>query len=402
MFDPYQIRQQFPFFSHHPDLVYLDNAATTQKPASVIQAITGFYEKENANVHRGIYKLAAQTSQRYEMVREKVAAFIQAAKKEEIVYTSGTTASINLVAYSFLAPRLQAGDEVLISAMEHHANIIPWQQVCKQKRALLKVIPMTESGALDMDAYAALLSAKTRLVAVNHISNTLGTINPVQSIIDLAHAKGIPVLVDGAQSAAHYAINVQDWGADFFVFSGHKIYGPTGIGILYGKAEHLKGMEPYQFGGDAIRDVRFEETTFAKGPQKFEPGTTNIAGVLGLGAAIDFLNGLDHTAVRQYLQQLHTLADEGLQSIDGLRVIGQANQKSAIISFALGMAHPHDVATFLGAENIAVRAGHHCTQPIMDFYQIPGTTRASFALYNTREEVQRLVETIHEVAAFFA
>lgn len=401
MFDPKQIRTQFPFFSHHPELAYLDNAATTQKPAAVIQAITDFYEKENTNVHRGIYQIAAQTSQKYEAVRQKVATFLHAAKPENIIYTSGTTASINLVAQSFLAPRLQAGDEVVISAMEHHANLIPWQQVCKKTGAQLRVIPMEKNGELDVHFLQNNLSDKTKLVAITHISNTLGTINTIADIIDISHKKNFPVLVDGAQSAAHYAMDVQALDVDFFVFSGHKIYGPTGIGILYGKEEHLAAMPPYQFGGDAIRDVRFEETLFAPPPQRFEPGTTNIAGVFGLGAAVDFLQNTNRQAMQGHLRYLTETATEQLKSIDGLHIIGEAKQKSAIVSFTLKNVHPHDVATFLGAENIAVRAGHHCTQPIMDFYGIHGTTRASFAMYNTEEEVERLVAGVKEVAAFF-
>lgn len=401
MFDPKQILTHFPFFSHHPGLAYLDNAATTQKPAAVIQAITDFYEKENTNVHRGIYQLAAQTSQKYEAVRQKVANFLHAAKPENIVYTSGTTASINLVAQSFLAPRLQAGDEVIISAMEHHANLIPWQQVCKKTGAQLRVIPMGKNGELDIHFFQNNLSAKTKLIAITHISNTLGTINPIADIVNIAHKKNIPVLVDGAQSAAHYAIDVQALDVDFFVFSSHKVYGPTGIGILYGKEEHLVVMSPYQFGGDAIRDVRFEETLFAPPPQRFEPGTTNIAGVFGLGAAVDFLQSTDRQSVRSHLRYLTEMATEQLKTINGLQIIGDAKQKSAIVSFTLKNVHPHDVATFLGAENIAVRAGHHCTQPIMDFYGIPGTTRASFGMYNTEEEVGRLVTEVREVAAFF-
>ena len=400
MFDPKQIRTHFPFFSHHPELAYLDNAATTQKPVSVIRTITDFYEKENTNVHRGIYQLAAQTSQKYEAVRKKVADFIHAEKPQNIVFTSGTTASINLVAQSFLAPRLQAGDEVVISAMEHHANLIPWQQVCKNVGAHLRVIPMDKSGKLDLAFFKYMFSGKTKLVAITHISNTLGTINPIKDIIAISHKKNIPVLVDGAQSAAHYPIDVQVLDVDFFAFSGHKIYGPTGIGVLYGKEEHLAKMPPYQFGGNAIRDVRFEETTFAPPPQCFEPGTANIAGVFGLGAAIEFLREINRTEVQDHLHHLTLMTTEKLKSINGLQIIGNAKNKSAIVSFTLGNVHPHDVATFLGAENIAVRAGHHCTQPIMDFFGIPGTTRVSFAMYNTLEEVERLAAAVKEVKAF--
>ena len=388
MLDPNQIRSGFPFFSHHPALAYLDNAATTQKPFEVIHAIKDFYEKENANVHRGIYQLAAHTSQKYESVRQKVADFIKAPNSANIIYTSGTTASINLVAHSFLAPRLKADDEVIISAMEHHANLIPWQQACLKTSAKLRVIPMDKSGELDLHVFKNMLSEKTKLIAITHISNTLGTINPIEEIIAISHKKNIPVLVDGAQSIAHYPVNVQALGVDFFAFSGHKMYGPLGIGILYGKEEHLSEMRPYQFGGDAIRDVQFAETTFASPPQRFEPGTTNIVGVLGLGAAISFLGKMDRKVVRNHLKHLSDAATEKLKSIDDLQIIGTAAHKSAIVSFSLENVHPHDAATFLGAENIAVRAGHHCTQPIMDFFGISGTVRASFAVYNKFDDVE--------------
>ncbi len=399
--NPLQIRTHFPFFSHHPALAYLDNAATTQKPAAVIRAITTFYEKENTNIHRGIYPLATQTSLKYEAVRQQIADFIHAPSSKNIVYTSGTTASINLVAHAFLAPRLQRGDEVIVSAMEHHANLIPWQQICRKAGALLRVIPMNRAGELDLSVFRKLLSPKTQLVAVTHISNTLGTVNPIEEMIRISHQRNIPVLVDGAQSAAHYAIDVQALDVDFFVFSGHKLYGPTGIGVLYAKEQHLAGMMPYQFGGDAIRDVRFEETTFADPPGRFEPGTTNIAGVAGLGAAVSFLKNLDQAAVQDHLGQLTQTALQQLQSIDGLQIIGTAPRRTSIVSFVLRNVHPHDVATFLGAAGVAVRAGHHCTQPLMDFLEIPGTTRVSFAPYNTLTEVERLVEGVKEVQAFF-
>ncbi|MEO1261325.1 MAG: SufS family cysteine desulfurase [Bacteroidota bacterium] len=401
MLDPNELRKLFPIFSHHPGLIYLDNAATTHKPASVIQGMTDFYQKENSNIHRGIYELATQTSEKYEQVRQKVADYLGAEKKENIVYTSGTTAGINLVAQSFLAPQLRAGDEVVISAMEHHANLIPWQQWCAIKKAHLKVIPLTENDELDIPAFRNLISEKTKMVAVVHISNSLGTINPIEEIINISHKKNIPVLIDGAQSAAHYELNIKKWDADFFIFSGHKLYGPTGIGILYGKEEHLNKMQPVQFGGDAIKNVEFKGTSFAGHPRKFEPGTQNIAGVIGLGYAIDFLNKINKKMLREYLFYLTKNAEEKLKNINGLKIIGNAKNKSSVISFILDNIHPHDIATFLGSENIAVRAGQHCTQPLMDFYKLPGTTRASFAMYNTREEVDRMVEVVQEVKDFF-
>ena len=401
MHDPNEIRKLFPIFSHHPELIYLDNAATTQKPTSVIQGITDFYLKENTNIHRGIYELAAKTSENYEQVRQKIADYIGAEKKGNIVYTSGTTAGINLVAQSFLAPKLNAGDEVIISALEHHANLIPWQQLCKNKKAYLKVIPINKNGELDISAFKKIITQKTKMVAVVHISNSLGTINPITDIIDIAHKKNIPVLIDGAQSAAHYEINVKKWDADFFVFSGHKIYGPTGIGILYGKEIFLSEMQPVRFGGDAIKNVAFTNTAFTDHPRKFEPGTQNIAGVIGLGHAIDFLNKINKKLLREYLFHLKKNAEEKLKKINDLKIIGTAKNKSSVISFIFKNIHPHDVATFLGAENIAVRAGHHCTQPLMDFYKLPGTTRASFAMYNTSEEVDRMVQVLQEVKSFF-
>lgn len=395
------IKSYFPIFTHHPDLIYLDNAATTQKPQVVIDAISNFYEKENANIHRGIYPMAVSASQKYEQVRGKVAQFLNSESSDEIVYTSGTTSSINLVANSFLLPRLKLGDEVLISAMEHHANLIPWQMVCKKVGANLRVIPMNHDGELDLTAYKNMLSGKVKMVAIVHISNSLGTINPVKEMIDLAHQKNIPFLVDGAQSVSHYKIDMQELNADFFTFSGHKLFGPTGVGVLYGKKQYLNEMQPYQFGGDMIKNVTFEESIFADIPQRFEAGTTNIAGVIGLGAAIDFINKLDRLEVLNFIKKMENRLKDKLLEINGLKIVGQAKNKSSIISFSMGNIHPHDVATFLGAENIAVRAGHHCTQPVMDFFQIPATTRASFTIYNQPEEVDFFIEKIKEIKQFF-
>lgn len=401
MLDAATIRQQFPIFSHYPKLAYLDNAATTQKPKAVIDTITNFYEKGNANIHRGVYELAARATQQYEGVRQKVAALINAPKPETAVYTYGTTAGINLVAQSFLEPRLQAGDEVVISHMEHHANLIPWQMACKRKGAKLRVTPMSKDGVLDMAAYKNMLSSRTRMVALVHVSNTLGTINPIEEMIALAHRQGVPVLVDGAQSIAHFPIDVQALDVDFFAFSGHKMFGPTGVGILYGKEEHLAAMPPWQFGGDMIREVAFEDTTFAEAPQRFEAGTTPIAGVIGLGAAVDFLQALDKNEIQQHLKKLGLAAREELARIDGLRLIGNAENSTAIVSFVLEGVHPHDVATFLAEEQVAVRAGHHCTQPIMDFFGIAGTTRASFSIYNELWEVERLADCLRDIRKFF-
>ncbi|MCB9267429.1 MAG: cysteine desulfurase [Lewinellaceae bacterium] len=401
MFDAGKIRRQFPIFSHYPQLAYLDNASTTQKPKAVIDSITNFYEKGNANIHRGVYDLAARATQQYEGVRQKVAGLIGAPKPETIVYTSGTTAGINLVAQSFLEPRLQSGDEVVISYMEHHANLIPWQMACKRKGAKLRVVPMDKDGVLDLAAYRNMLSPRTRMAALVHVSNTLGTVNPIEEMIALAHQQGIPVLVDGAQSIAHFPIDVQALDADFLVFSGHKMFGPTGVGILYGKEERLAAMPPWQFGGDMIRDVAFEETAFAEPPQRFEAGTTPIAGVIGLGAAVDFIQTLDKNEIQQHLKKLGQAAREELARIDGLKIIGNAAESTAIVSFVLENVHPHDVATFLAEDQIAVRAGHHCTQPIMDFFGIAGTTRASFTIYNDLSEIERLARSLRAIQHFF-
>lgn len=401
MLAPSQIRSRFPIFSKHPDLVYLDSAATTQKPDTVIDGIRRFYSEENANIHRGIYPLAARATALFEASRDKVQAFIQAAKREEVIFTPGTTAGINLVATSFLGAHLQAGDNIVITAMEHHANLVPWQMACQSVGAELRIVPMDQDGKLDLNKYQALLTKQTQLVALTHVSNTLGTINPIEEMIEMAHQFNIPTLVDAAQSIAHYDIDVQALDCEFLVFSGHKLFGPTGIGVLYGKKDLLETMSPYQYGGDMIRTVSFQKTTFANLPNKFEAGTPNIAGAIGLGYAIDFLHEIDRQKLRVYLQGLKTYAARVLGDIPGLRIIGQAAEKTAIFSFVLDDIHPHDVATFLGEAGIAVRAGHHCTQPIMDFFELPATTRASFSIYNTMAEVDHLAKTIRSVQAFF-
>ena len=397
------IKAQFPIFREFTNLVYLDSAATTQKPQIVIDGITNFYTRENANIHRGIYDLAAKTTEKYEAVRSKVKQFINAESSKEIVFTSGTTLGINLVAQSFLAPQLETGDEVLISSMEHHANLIPWQVVCRQRKATLGIIPINEKGELDLSAFKKMLSSKTKMIALVHISNTLGTINPVEEIVDIArkYNPDISILIDAAQSIAHYSIDVQSLDLDFLVFSGHKMFGPTGIGVLYGKNKHLTEMNPIHFGGDMIKKVAFDNTTYASPPLRFEAGTTNIAGVIGLGYAIDFIHTLDKNRTKEHLNHLCRFATEKLRSIPGLEIIGQARRKSAIISFTLGHVHPHDIATFLGSEQIAIRAGHHCTQPLMDHLKIPGTVRASFSIYNIIEDIDYLVEGLKEVTAFF-
>ncbi len=404
MLNPNSIRQDFPIFSHlhhGKPLIYLDNAATAQKPQVVIQAVYDFYMQQNATVRRSMYPLAAEATRAYEGVREQVRAFIGAQDSQEIIFTKGTTEGINLVATAFAESRLHPGDEILISAMEHHANLIPWQQLCLKKNAKLQVIPMNERSELVLERLPELLSHRTKMLAITHISNSLGTINPIREIIALAHAHGVPVLVDGAQSVAHYPIDVVALGCDFFVFSGHKMFAPTGIGVLYAKAEHLEQMQPYQFGGEMIRSVTFEKTLFAHVPAKFEAGTPNVEGAIGLGAAIHYINQIGKTNISAHLSKLWEYATEQLSAIEGLTIVGTAQQKTAILSFILAEIHPHDAATFLGEAGIAVRAGHHCNQPVMDFLGIPGTLRASFTIYNTPQEIDQLVATIRAAKRFF-
>lgn len=397
MFSPQQIRQSFPVFQHFPNLVYLDNASTTQKPQVVIEAEREYYEQHNANVHRGIYRLAAEATALYEGSRERCARFLNAPQAKQVIFTSGTTDGINLVAQCFALPRLEPGDQVLISAMEHHSNLIPWQQVCLAKKAELKVIPFNHKGELDLQTLQDLLNPKVKILALTHISNTLGTLNPIAEIIATAHAQGVPVLVDAAQSISSHQIDVQALDVDFLVFSGHKIFGPTGTGVLYGKEKWLKEMPPYRFGGEMIRDVTFSKTTFAPIPHKFEAGTPNIAGVATLATALDFVDSLGQKNIAAHLQTLLEVGMEKLSSIPGIHFYGEAAQKSGIISFTIDGIHPHDLATILGQQDICIRAGHHCTQPIMDFYDIPGTVRASFSVYNTLEDVNTLAEGVRNV-----
>lgn len=397
MFSPQQIRQSFPVFQHFPNLVYLDNASTTQKPQVVLAAEQEYYEQHNANVHRGIYRLAAEATALYEGSRERCARFLNAPQAKQVIFTSGTTDGINLVAQCFALPRLAPGDQVLISAMEHHSNLIPWQQVCLAKKAELKVVPFNQKGELDLQAIKDLLNPKVKILALTHISNTLGTINPIAEIIALAHEQGVPVLVDAAQSISSHQIDVQALDVDFLVFSGHKIFGPTGTGVLYGKEKWLKEMPPYRFGGEMIRDVTFAKTTFAPIPHKFEAGTPNIAGMATLATALDFVESLGQKNIAAHLQSLLAAGMEKLSSIPGIQFYGEAAQKSGIISFTIDGIHPHDLATILGQQDVCIRAGHHCTQPIMDFYDIPGTVRASFSVYNSIEDLDKLKQGLAQV-----
>ena len=403
-FDWHAVRNDFPLLKqlvYGKPLAYLDNAATSQKPNVVFEAIEHYYRHDNANVHRGIYALSERATQAYEASRDKVQYFLNAASREEIVFVRGTTEAINLVAQSYARPRLTADDEILISAMEHHSNIVPWQIVCKQTGAKLKVVPITDSGEINLDDYQQLLSSRTRLVAITHMSNALGSIPPVQEMITLAHAQGIPVLLDGAQAIPHLKVNVQALDCDFYAFSGHKIYGPTGIGVLYGKQVILNAMPPYQGGGDMISQVSFDKTLYNDLPYKFEAGTPNIAGAIGLGAALDYVSslGLDNIARRE--QQLLEYATQRLLSIKGLRIIGTAKHKASIISFVLNTAHPHDISSILDREGIAIRAGHHCAMPLMDRFKIPATARASLAFYNSNDDIDRLLLGMQEVEAIF-
>ena len=401
MFDSKKIKKQFPIFEAHPDLVYLDNAATSQKPRQVIDAISNFYVKHNSNIHRGLYALAADTSKKYEAVRKQAASFLNAQSENEIIFTSGTTEGINMVANSFLKPILKEGDQVLISIMEHHANLIPWQKVCEECGANLKVIELDFDGSIDFGNFESHLNEEVKLLAIGHISNAIGSINPVKEMIEKAHGYQIPVLVDGAQSVAHYEVDMQELNCDFFACSGHKMYGPTGIGILYGKSELLKQMTPFKVGGDMIKNVTLEKTEFAAPPARFEAGTVNIAGVFGLSAALDFIQFLDLEEVRKHLAALENYSREQLLKIEGLKIFGSSEQRSSVISFYLDKVHPHDVSTFLGAENLAVRAGQHCAQPLMDYLGISGTTRLSFGIFNTFEEVDKVVAAVKEVNEFF-
>jgi len=398
------LRQDFPILSqliHGQPLVYLDNAATTQKPNTVIESINHYYRHDNANVHRGVYTLSERATQAYEATRDKVQSFLNAAQREEIVFVRGTTEAINLVAQSFARPRLKPGDEILISAMEHHSNIVPWQMVCEQTGARLKVIPINDAAEIILDDYRDLLNENTRLVAITHISNALGSINPVQEMIALAHEQSIPVLLDGAQAAPHLAVDVQALDCDFYTLSSHKTYGPTGVGVLYGKRSWLEAMDPYQGGGDMISRVSFEKTEYNVLPYKFEAGTPHIAGVVGFGKALDYVSGigLENIIVRE--QHLLKYATQALLPLEGLHIIGTAQDKASIISFVLDAAHPHDISTILDHQGVAIRAGHHCAMPVMERFKVPATARASMAFYNNEEDIDRLAEGIQEVNRIF-
>ena len=404
-YDVDKIRSDFPILDQQVNghqLVYLDNAATTQKPLSVIDAITDYYKNINSNVHRGVHTLSQLATDAYEGTRQKCQAFINAKHLEEIIFCRGTTEAINLVAQSYGRTVLKPGDEVLISALEHHSNIVPWQLVCEQTEAVLKVIPMNEMGELLLDEYQDLLSEKTKIVAINHISNALGTINPVKEMTAMAHKVGAKVLVDGAQALLYMPVDVEDINCDFYTASGHKMLAPTGIGFLYGKKEVLNAMSPYHGGGEMIRQVSFEKSTYAPLPYKFEAGTPNIVGSIGLGKALDYINSVGREAIQHHEDELLAYAIKKAKAVEGLKIIGNAKAKASILSFVLEGIHPHDIGTILDNEGIAVRAGHHCAMPIMTFYKIPATVRASFSLYNTKEEIDQLFVAIKKVQEMFS
>jgi len=402
-YDVERLRRDFPILHqkvHGRPLVYLDNAATSQKPLAVLSAMQSYYSHDNSNIHRGVHELSGRASRSHEEARSKVRRFLNAAEDREILFVRGTTEAINLVASSYGRSHVGAGDEVLITAMEHHSNIVPWQILCEEKGARLKVAPINDRGELLLDEFEKLLSPRTRIVSVVHLSNALGTLNPVREVIRMARARGVPVLLDGAQAAAHFKVDVRELDCDFYAFSGHKLYGPTGIGVLYGKAALLEAMPPFQSGGDMISSVTFEKTLYNRLPFKFEAGTPNIAGAIGLGAALDYVETVGLDAIEAHEKDLLDYATGAISGIRGLRILGTAREKAGLLSFVIEGVHPHDVGTILDQEGIAIRAGHHCTQPLMERLGVPATARASLGLYNTREEIDALaagIRKVHEV-----
>ena len=404
-FDVARIREDFPILDQMVNgkpLVYLDNAATTQKPQVVIDALVNYYTSDNSNVHRGVHTLSQRATEDFDIGRSKARQFLNAGSDQEIIFVKGTTDGINLVAQSYARPNLGEGDDIIISTMEHHSNIIPWQVLCQEKGAHLRVIPISDAGELLIDEYEKLLTPRTKLVAITHVSNVLGTVNPIEQIVEIAHNRGVPVLVDGAQAVPHMAVDVQKLGCDFYVFSGHKIYGPTGIGVLYGNSELLEAMPPYQLGSEMIKSVTFEHTIYNDLPFKFEPGTPHIAGVIGMGAAIDYLNGIGMDRIDAYEHDLLKYGMECLSGIDGVQLIGTAPGKSSVMSFVMDSAHPHDIGTILDTEGVAVRTGHHCAQPLMHRFGVPATARASLSFYNTKDEIDLLVKAIDRVIEVFS
>ena len=399
------VKEQFPILSkevNNKPLIYLDNASTTQKPASVIDEIQEYYECTNSNIHRGVHHLSQKATEEYEEARKKVQTFIGAKSSKEIVFVRGATEAVNLVANSYVNPLLSEGDNIIISHMEHHANIVPWQLIAKQKNIEIKVIPINEKGELIIKELDNLIDKQTKFISLNHVSNSLGTVNPVEKLIKKAHQNNIRIMIDGAQAVQHMKVNVTDLDVDFYCFSGHKMYGPTGIGILYGKKEILDEMEPYQGGGDMIKSVTFEKTIYNDVPHIFEAGTPNIVGAIGLGKAIDFIEDTTLEKIEKHEMDLLNYATKKISNIDGVKIIGTSDNKASVISFVMDGIHPHDIGTIMDNLGIAIRAGHHCTQPVMDFYDIPATARASFAIYNTKEDVDKLIEGIKKTKEVFA
>jgi cysteine desulfurase/selenocysteine lyase len=404
-FDVKRVRGVFPILRtsvHGRPLVYLDNAATAQKPQAVIDALVKYYTEQNANIHRGVHFLSEEATRAYEEVRELARAFLNASSEREIIFTRGATEAINLVASSYGRRNFRRGDEVLITGMEHHSNLVPWQMICEETGATLRVVPITDAGELRMEEFERLLSERTKMVAVTHVSNALGTVNPIKRIVDLAHARNVPVLVDGAQAVPHFPVDIRALGCDFYALSSHKLFGPTGVGILYGKEQLLEAMPPYQGGGDMIRSVTFEKTLFNDLPYKFEAGTPNIADGIAFGAALQYLRTLDWPAVIAYEHGLLSYAERILTAIDGVRIIGTAKEKAGVVSFVLEGVHPHDIGTVVDQSGVAIRTGHHCAQPVMQRFGIPATARASFAFYNTREDADALAHAIRHVKEVFA
>ena len=405
MIDVNKVRADFPILSrkvYGKPLIYFDNAASSQKPSQVIDAISNYYEHEHSNIHRGVHHLSAEATEKYEAARKTVQKFINAEHSHEIIFTKGTTDAINLVANSFGNKYLNQGDEVIVSTLEHHSNIVPWQMICEAKGAKLKVIPINEAGELLLDEYKKLLSDKTKIVAVNHVSNALGTINPIEQIIELAHKKNIPVLIDGAQAIPHLKVDVRELDCDFYAFSSHKMFGPTGVGILYGKENLLNEIPPYQGGGDMIDKVTFEKTTYNDLPHKFEAGTPNIAGGIGIKAAIDYMNKIGIENIADTEHELLEYATQEISKIEGVRLIGTAKEKASVLSFLVGDIHPYDIGTILDRLGVAVRTGHHCTEPLMDRFKIPGTVRASFAFYNTKSEIDVFISALKKAISMLS
>ena len=403
-FDVDLIRKDFPILQQTVNgkpLVYLDNAATAQKPQAVISAISRYYTTHNANIHRGVHRLSVQATEAYELARAKVQAFVGAARREEIIFVRGATEAINLVAQTYGRTHIGEGDEIVISTMEHHSNIVPWQILCEQTGAVLRVVPINDAGELELEEFEKLLNPRSKFVAITHVSNALGTINPVGEIIRIAHRHGLPVLLDGAQATPHIAVNVEELDCDFYVFSSHKMFGPTGVGVLYGKMALLESLPPYQGGGEMIKSVTFEKTTYNDLPHRFEAGTPNIAGVIGFGAAIDYLTSVGLERISAYEHGLLTYATAAISAIPEVRLIGTASQKAAVVSFVVEGVHPHDVGTILDQEGIAVRTGHHCAQPVMQRFGVPATVRASLAFYNTHDEIDALAAAVRQVVAVF-